>query len=91
MTTIFVSGCAHDANTPKNLTVSLPARPDFMKPVAEPRVAAVKNGVCPAGAVCDARLAFRVTRKALRNANGRLSASGRWYDNMRDRYAGGKK
>lgn len=36
----------------------------------------------------DARVAFRKTRAWGRNQAAKLDASGRWYDGVRNRYAG---
>ncbi len=70
-------GCHHTNELTPRLAVQLPPRPTFMAPVAEPQFKAGD----------DARVAYRRTRGALRNANDRLRASGSWYDGVRQRYS----
>ena len=77
---LLVMTCAACASLPQPAVQDrdLPARPSFMSPVSLPSVVLKDDG--------RARLAQ--TRDALKEANKRLTESGEWYDEVRDRAAG---
>lgn len=71
----ILSSCVTDGVTPK-IAVQLPPPPAFMQPVGEPAVAVGD----------DARVAWKRTSVALKDANRRLQHSRGWYTNVRKGY-----
>ncbi|MBS9476255.1 hypothetical protein KIP89_03955 [Ancylobacter sp. VKM B-3255] len=71
---------ACSAASPKPSPVVLPAAPDWLAPVAPPKIAA---GM-------DARVALARTYTALTLANGRLEQGRAWYGDMKAGYEGAR-
>lgn len=75
---MICAGCAQSAGTPP-IEVRLPAAPAYMALVPPPKVAK------------DARASWMRAEAALSEANGRLSASRRWYEGLRSDMQGGAR
>src|SRR6185295_17542736 len=78
--TLFASGCASSSVDTSGPGLELPPKPAFMRPVAVPDV--------------DRSAVTTIARfgGALKEANGRLTKSGTWYEeNVRKPYSGAKK